>query len=64
MTTEYVKKTVEEIKDKLIKAGRPALADSFEKCYPNTLETTTELCDDGTAFVFTGDIPAMWLRGG
>ena len=62
MTTEYVKKTVEDIKDKLIKAGRPALADSFEKCYPNTLETTTELCDDGTAFVFTGDIPAMWLR--
>lgn len=62
MTTEYVKKTIEEIKAKLIKAGRPALAESFEKCYPNTLETTTELCDDGTAFVFTGDIPAMWLR--
>ena len=62
MTTEYVKKTIEETKEKLIKAGRPALADSFEKCYPNTLETTTELNDDGTAFVFTGDIPAMWLR--
>ena len=50
------------MKEKLIAAGRPALADSFEKCYPNTIETTTEINDDGTAFVFTGDIPAMWLR--
>ncbi len=62
MTTEYVKKVIAEMKEKLIAAGRPALADSFEKCYPNTIETTTELNDDGTAFVFTGDIPAMWLR--
>ncbi len=35
---------------------------SFAKCYPNTLETTTTLVDDNTAFIFTGDIPAMWLR--
>jgi meiotically up-regulated gene 157 (Mug157) protein len=28
------------------------------RCYPNTVETTTELPDDGTTFVFTGDIPA------
>ncbi len=62
MTTEYVQKVITEMKEKLIAAGRPALADSFEKCYPNTIETTTELNDDGTAFVFTGDIPAMWLR--
>lgn len=62
MTTEYVQKVIAEMKEKLIAAGRPALADSFEKCYPNTIETTTELNDDGTAFVFTGDIPAMWLR--
>jgi len=62
MTTEYVKKVIAEMKEKLIAAGRPALAESFEKCYPNTIETTTEINDDGTAFVFTGDIPAMWLR--
>lgn len=62
MTTEYVKRVIAEMKEKLISAGRPGLADSFEKCYPNTIETTTELNDDGTAFVFTGDIPAMWLR--
>lgn len=38
------------------------LGDLFQQCYPNTLETTTQLLDDGTTFVFTGDIPAMWLR--
>lgn len=42
--------------------GRPKLRDLFGKCFTNTLDTTTELLDDGTTFVFTGDIPAMWLR--
>lgn len=40
----------------------PVLAPMFKQCYPNTLQTTTKLLDDGTTFVFTGDIPAMWLR--
>ncbi len=40
----------------------PQLAALFAQCFPNTLETTTELLDDQTTFVFTGDIPAMWLR--
>ena len=62
MTTPYIKKTIEQVKQKLIEAGRPLLAEMFEKCYPNTIETTTEMNPDGTAFVFTGDIPAMWLR--
>lgn len=43
-------------------AHRPKLQRLFRNCYPNTLETTTKLLDDGTTFVFTGDIPAMWLR--
>ena len=34
----------------------------FRQCYLNTVETTTEILDDQTTFVFTGDIPAMWLR--
>lgn len=34
----------------------------FKNCFYNTLETTTEQLDDGTTFIFTGDIPAMWLR--
>ena len=43
-------------------AAWPELAAIFVPCYLNTLETTTELLDDGTTFVFTGDIRAMWLR--
>lgn len=34
----------------------------FIQCFANTLQTTTSLEDDGTTFIFTGDIPAMWLR--
>lgn len=34
----------------------------FLNCFFSTLDTTTEMLDDGTAFIFTGDIPAMWLR--
>lgn len=41
---------------------RPRLLKQFRNCFPNTLETTTKLLDDGTTFVITGDIPAMWLR--
>ncbi|GGD47310.1 glycoside hydrolase family 125 protein [Paenibacillus nasutitermitis] len=41
---------------------RPKLQKLFHNCFPNTLETTTKLLDDGTTFVLTGDIPAMWLR--
>ncbi|ASN07283.1 metal-independent alpha-mannosidase [Virgibacillus necropolis] len=34
----------------------------FENCFSNTYETTIRPQDDGTTFVITGDIPAMWLR--
>jgi len=43
-------------------AHRPKLLRLFRNCFPNTLETTTKLLDDGTTFVITGDIPASWLR--
>ncbi|SFI80601.1 hypothetical protein SAMN02799624_02276 [Paenibacillus sp. UNC496MF] len=43
-------------------AHRPKLLRLFKNCFPNTLETTTKLQEDGTTFVITGDIPAMWLR--
>lgn len=51
---------IEEVCGKL--AGRPKLAELFKNCYPNTMATTTKYLEDGSAFVFTGDIPAMWLR--
>src|SRR5437764_7873551 len=40
----------------------PHMVRTFRQCYPNALETTTDVLDDGTTFVISGDIPAMWLR--
>lgn len=40
----------------------PKLAALYRNCYPNTLETTLKVKEDGSVFVLTGDIPAMWLR--
>lgn len=35
---------------------------TFEKCYVSTAKTTTKFLENGEAYVFTGDIAAMWLR--
>lgn len=44
----------------------PRLAWMFANCFPNTLDTTVHIGDDidgqSDTFVYTGDIPAMWLR--
>lgn len=40
----------------------PSWAKVFEKCFTNTLDETMTKLDDGTTFILTGDIPAMWLR--
>lgn len=37
-------------------------ADVFRHCFGDTLEATMTPLADGTVFVLTGDIPAMWLR--
>jgi meiotically up-regulated gene 157 (Mug157) protein len=37
-------------------------AENFNACFANTLTTTVTRHDDGTTFLLTGDIPAMWLR--
>lgn len=39
-----------------------ATAAMFERCFENTLGTTLREMPDGTLFMLTGDIPAMWLR--
>lgn len=57
---EAVLRALSEAESKL--ADRPKLLQQFRNCFPNTLETTTKLMEDGTTFVITGDIPAMWLR--
>ena len=44
----------------------PKIAEMFRKCFPNTLDTTVHYSEDEDGqpdtFVYTGDIPAMWLR--
>lgn len=60
--TPVMREYVNEIKSKLIAMNRPVIADMFEATYLNTMETTVKMLEDGSAFVVTGDIPAMWLR--
>lgn len=37
--------------------------ETFKKCFPNTLDTTVNYPEsDGTAYIITGDINAMWIR--
>ena len=44
----------------------PKLREMFRKCFPNTLDTTVHYSEDEDGrpdtYVYTGDIPAMWLR--
>ena len=34
----------------------------FHNCFFNTIDTTTYFEEDGSVYIITGDIPAMWLR--
>lgn len=40
----------------------PSIAPLIKQCFLNTIETTVKQLEDGSYFVITGDIPAMWLR--
>lgn len=55
-----VQKLLAEVKEKL--ANELNLYEMFETCYTNTLNKTVKVLEDGTTYVITGDIPAMWLR--
>ena len=57
---ESIVRVMEEMAQRL--SHRPEMAALFHNCFPNTLDTTTTLEEDGTTFILTGDIPAMWLR--
>lgn len=43
-------------------ASAPHLLAIFQNAIRNTWGTTLKRMEDGTTFVITGDIPAMWLR--
>lgn len=51
----------EELHEKTL-VNYPTLAPLVKQCFLNTIETTVKQLDDGSFFVITGDIPAMWLR--
>lgn len=63
-----MKKTLPASMEKLMTEVNTKLGDDekliqmFENCYTNTLDATVKRLDDGTTYVITGDIPAMWLR--
>ena len=52
---------IEQVCARLEKSS-PKLAQLYRNCFPNTIATTIQEQDDGSLFVITGDIPAMWLR--
>ena len=61
--SEAIEDEIERITGML---DNPRLAWMFANCFPNTLDTTVHYDEDGDGnpdtFVYTGDIPAMWLR--
>ena len=62
--SEVVDLKIQDVKALLT---NPKIAWMFENCYPNTLDTTVHFDEDGNGgrgdtFIYTGDIPAMWLR--
>lgn len=57
MLEQYISRTEESLREQ-----KPTLLPLFRQCFLNTLDTTVKQLADGTTFVITGDIPAMWLR--
>ncbi|MDW8710312.1 glycoside hydrolase family 125 protein [Streptococcus suis] len=59
-TKEIIENWLTDIQKKT--ADHPSWGSVFEMCYTDTLDRTISQLEDGTTFVLTGDIPAMWLR--
>lgn len=57
---ESLEALIREVKEKL--SSHREIAEVFDRCYRNTMQKTVERLEDGTTYVITGDIPAMWLR--
>ncbi|MFJ8148832.1 glycoside hydrolase family 125 protein [Streptomyces sp. NPDC096048] len=53
-----VRRAVQHLDD----LGDPRFGRTLTRCLDDTLARTIRPLSDGTAFVVTGDIPAMWLR--
>ena len=58
---DWLEEATEPVYEKLRGMGRNKLAEMYRKCFRSTWDTTLQR-SDGTVFLVTGDIPAMWLR--
>ena len=58
---DWLEEATQPVYEKLLGMGRKKLADMYVKCFRSTWDTTLQR-SDGTVFLVTGDIPAMWLR--
>ena len=58
---EILLQKAEELEERTAKLY-PDLKPLVKQCFLNTIETTVKRLEDGSIFVITGDIPAMWLR--
>jgi len=52
----------EAVYQKLMDCQKEKLAKMYRECFRSTWDTTLQRAEDGTVFLITGDIPAMWLR--
>ncbi|MEO1780920.1 MULTISPECIES: glycoside hydrolase family 125 protein [Enterococcus] len=65
MAYKDIPTSVQHFMDEITKKCGEAHADwavNFNAAFANTLLTTVKRHEDGTTFLLTGDIPAMWLR--
>lgn len=64
MFNETIPHSVQQFLDKVNELGKdyPTWLNVFNSRFLDTLQNTVKINEDGTTFVLTGDIPAMWLR--
>lgn len=64
MTDRKIPASMENVCQQVEKClqGEDKLIRMFRKCYSNTYLTTMKELEDGSTYIITGDIPAMWLR--
>ena len=64
MAYKEIPQSIQTLMNKVTKKSKenPRWAENFNASFSNTLLTTVKKQTDGTTFLLTGDIPAMWLR--
>lgn len=58
---DWLEEATKPVFDQLTALGRNKLASMYRNCFRSTWDTTLQRFE-GTVFLVTGDIPAMWLR--